>query len=65
MLVRLPDEARVALGRLALREFRGPGEQAASIIVEYLRARELLDRVSARELVSAGAPDERSTGTPT
>lgn len=60
MLVRLPDDARTALGRLALREFRGPAEQATAIIVEYLRARELLDRVSARELVAASRHDDGS-----
>ncbi len=60
MLVRLPDDARTALGRLALREFRDPKSQAAAIIVEYLRARDLLDRVRARELVVAGRPDDGS-----
>jgi len=59
MLVRLPDDARTALGRLALREFRDPKSQAVAIIVEYLRARDLLDRVRARELV-AGRPDDGS-----
>lgn len=60
MLVRLPDDARTALGRLALREFRGPSAQATAIIVEYLRARELLDRVSARWLVAASRDDDGS-----
>jgi len=55
MLVRLPDDARTALGRLALREFRGPSEQAAAIIVEYLRARALLDQIRAREIVAGSA----------
>jgi hypothetical protein len=46
MEIRLPNPAKVALGRLAIREFRDPAAQAAVIIVEHLRDLGLLSEDS-------------------
>lgn len=43
MEIRLPNTAKAALGRLAIREFRDPPAQAAVIVIEHLRQIGLLD----------------------
>lgn len=60
MRIDLPDDAREALGKVAVREHREPQAQATHIVVSCLRRRGLMD--GERNDHKSDRVEERSAG---